>query len=79
MYGTDGMMNTAMAEGRYFTNGTDATNSPGGLGANLPNGQYTFIDGDFVLGPGSLTDSVDGDDGESTRRTQGGVFLVGFD
>jgi hypothetical protein len=55
LYGTDGMMNTASAEGRYFTNETDATNSTGGLGASSPNGQLTFVDGDFTLGPGSPT------------------------
>jgi hypothetical protein len=55
LYGTDGMMNIAAAEGRYFTSGTDATSSTGGLGADNPNGQLTFVDGDFVLGPGSPT------------------------
>ena len=55
LYGTDGMMNTAIAEGRYFTSGAAATSSTGGLGANNPNGQLTFVDGDFTLGPGSPT------------------------
>lgn len=55
LYGTDGMMNAAMSQGRYFTNGTDATSSPGGIGADNPNGVLTFVDGDFVLGPGNPT------------------------
>jgi hypothetical protein len=55
LYGTDGMLNAAASEGRYFTDGASATNSTGGLGASNPNGLLTFIDGDFVLGPGSPT------------------------
>ena len=55
LYGSDGMMNSAVSQGRYFTNGADVYSSTGGLGANNPNGLLTFVDGDFVLGPGSPT------------------------
>ncbi len=47
--GSDGIKATAMSQGRYFTNGTDAVNSPLGLGASYSQGALTFVDGDFVL------------------------------
>jgi hypothetical protein len=55
LYGSEGMMNSAVSQGRYFTSGADVYNSTGALGANNPNGLLTFVDGDFVLGPGSPT------------------------
>ena len=55
LYGDDGMMNSAVSQGRYFTSGAAAYGSAGSLGANNPNGLLTFVDGDFVLGPGSPT------------------------
>jgi len=55
LYGSDGMMNSAVSQGRYFTSGAAASNSPGGLGANNQNGLLTFVDGDMTIGPGSPT------------------------
>ena len=55
LYGTEGLMHSALNPGRYFTSGTDAINSAAGLGANNPDGVFTFVDGDFVLGPGNPT------------------------
>lgn len=55
MYGTEGMMNAAINQGRYFANQTAAINSTLGLGATSPDGVLTFIDGDLTLGPGNPT------------------------
>lgn len=68
--GPDGIKATAMSQGRYFTNGTDAVNSPLGLGANYSQGALTFVDGDFVLGPGSPT-------GQGTLVVTGTITLNG--
>lgn len=70
LYGSDGMMATAVSQGRYFTNGASAIASPGGLGATNPNGILTFVDGDFVLGPGNPT-------GQGTLIVTGTLTLNG--
>jgi len=70
LYGSEGMMNSAINQGRYFTNGTDAINSAGSLGATNPNGLLTFVDGDFTLGPGSPT-------GQGTLIVTGNLTLNG--
>lgn len=53
LYGSEGMMNLAINQGRYFTSGADAINSTAGLGASNSEGVLTFVDGDFTLGPGN--------------------------
>jgi hypothetical protein len=70
LYGTEGMMNAAINQGRYFTTGADAINSTAGLGANNPDGVYTFVDGDLVLGPGNPT-------GQGTLIVTGKLTLHG--
>ncbi len=55
LYGTEGMMNSAINQGRYFTSGASAIASGAGLGASNPDGVLTFVDGDFTLGPGTPT------------------------
>jgi hypothetical protein len=70
LYGSEGMMQSAINQGRYFANGTDAINSAGGLGANNPDGALTFVDGDFTLGPGSPT-------GQGTLIVTGNLTLNG--
>jgi len=70
LYGTDGMMHAAMLEGRYFSSGTDAIASPGGLGASNPDGLLTFVDGDLTLGPGNPT-------GQGTLIVTGNLTLSG--
>jgi len=70
MYGTEGMMNSAINQGRYFTSGTSAVASAAGLGANNPDGVLTFVDGDFTLGPGSPT-------GQGTLIVTGTLTLDG--
>lgn len=49
LYGTDGVMAAAVREGRYFSTGQAAIDSPEGLGAGNPNEVLTFVDGDLVL------------------------------
>lgn len=70
LYGTDGMMNAAIAEGRYFSTGAAAIASTGGLGASNPDGVLTFVDGDFTLGPGDPT-------GQGTLIVTGTLTLDG--
>jgi hypothetical protein len=53
LYGPEGMKNSAINQGRYFTSGADAINSAAHLGASNPDGILTFVDGDLVLGPGN--------------------------
>lgn len=53
--GPYGLKAAAYRQGRYFGSGTDAINSPGGLGASNPNGVLTFVDGDLTLGAGDPT------------------------
>lgn len=70
MYGPEGMMNSAINQGRYFTSGADAINSAAGLGASNPDGVLTFVDGDLVLGPGNPT-------GQGTLIVTGKLTLDG--
>jgi len=70
LYGTEGMMNSAINQGRYFTDGASAIASDAGLGASNPDGVLTFIDGDFTLGPGSPT-------GQGTLIVTGTLTLNG--
>jgi hypothetical protein len=70
LYGSEGMMNAAINQGRYFPNGTAAINSAAGLGANNPDGVLTFVDGDFTLGPGNPT-------GQGTLIVTGNLTLDG--
>lgn len=68
--GPEGMKNAAINQGRYFNTGTDAINSAAGLGASNPDGVFTFVDGDLVLGPGSPT-------GQGTLIVTGNLTLNG--
>ena len=70
LYGTEGMMNAAINQGRYFTTGAAATSSVAGLGASNPDGVLTFVDGDFTLGPGNPT-------GQGTLIVTGDLTLDG--
>ncbi len=70
MYGSEGMMQAAINQGRYFTSGADALASLPGIGANHPDGAFTFVDGDFVLGPGNPT-------GQGTLIVTGTLTLDG--
>ncbi len=70
MYGTEGMMQMAINQGRYFTDGASATSSAAGLGANNPDGVLTFVDGNFTLGPGNPT-------GQGTLIVTGKLTLDG--
>jgi len=70
LYGTEGMMNAAMNQGRYFTSATDAYSSTAGIGANSPDGVLTFVDGDLTLGPGNPT-------GQGTLIVTGDLTLNG--
>jgi hypothetical protein len=70
LYGSEGMMNAAINQGRYFSSGTAAINSTAGLGASNPDGVLTFVDGDFVLGPGNPT-------GQGTLIVTGNLTLNG--
>jgi hypothetical protein len=71
LYGTNpGMKAMAMRQGRYFTGGAAAMSSAAGLGANLPDGILTFVDGDLVLGPGNPT-------GKGTLIVTGDLTLDG--
>jgi len=70
LYGTEGMMNSAINQGRYFTSGASAIASAAGLGANNPDGVLTFVDGDFTLGPGNPT-------GQGTLIVTGDLTLDG--
>lgn len=70
LYGTEGMMNTAINQGRYFSTGAAAIASTAGLGASHPDGVLTFVDGDLTLGPGSPT-------GQGTLIVTGSLTLDG--
>ena len=70
LYGPEGMMNSAINQGRYFTSGADAINSAAGLGASNPDGVFTFVDGDLTLGPGNPT-------GQGTLIITGNLILDG--
>jgi hypothetical protein len=49
LYGPEGLEQVARNEGRYFTSGPAAIASTEGLGANSPDGVFTFVDGDLIL------------------------------
>ena len=70
LYGTEGMKNAAINQGRYFTTGAAAIASTAGLGANHPDGVFTFVDGDLALGPGNPT-------GQGTLIVTGNLTLTG--
>ena len=70
LYGSEGMMNSAINQGRYFTSGASAIASAAGLGASNPDGVLTFVDGDFTLGPGNPT-------GQGTLIVTGNLTLDG--
>ena len=70
MYGTEGMMNSAINQGRYFTSGASAIASTASLGASNPDGAFTFVDGDLTLGPGNPT-------GQGTLIVTGDLTLNG--
>lgn len=55
LYGTEGMKNAALNQGRYFATALEATSSAAGLGASNPDGVLTFVDGNLTLGPGNPT------------------------
>lgn len=55
LYGSEGMKQAAINQGRYFNSGDAAIASDAGLGASNPDGVFTFVDGDLTLGPGSPT------------------------
>ena len=68
--GSEGMKNSAINQGRYFTTGASAIASTAGLGANNPDGVFTFVDGDLTLGPGNPT-------GQGTLIVTGTLTLNG--
>jgi hypothetical protein len=70
LYGSEGMKNAAINQGRYFTTGAAAISSTAGLGANNPDGVFTFVDGDLTLGPGNPT-------GQGTLIVTGNLTLDG--
>lgn len=70
LYGTEGMKNAAINQGRYFATGAAAIASTAGLGGNNPDGVLTFVDGDLVLGPGNPT-------GQGTLIVTGNLTLNG--
>ncbi|HEV8431583.1 MAG TPA: hypothetical protein VGQ41_27030 [Pyrinomonadaceae bacterium] len=70
LYGTEGMKNAAINQGRYFTTGAAAISSTASLGANNPDGVFTFVDGDLTLGPGNPT-------GQGTLIVTGDLTLDG--
>lgn len=70
LYGPEGMMNSAINQGRYFTSGAAAIASTAGLGASNSDGVYTFVDGDLTLGPGNPT-------GQGTLIVTGKLTLDG--
>jgi len=70
LYGTEGMMNSAINQGRYFTSGASAIASTAGLGASNSDGVLTFVDGDLTLGPGNPT-------GQGTLIVTGNLTLDG--
>ena len=70
LYGTEGMMNSAINQGRYFTSGASAIASAAGLGASNPDGVFTFVDGDLTLGPGNPS-------GQGTLIVTGNLTLDG--
>jgi len=70
LYGTEGMKNAAINQGRYFTTEAAAKASTAGLGASNTDGVLTFVDGNLTLGPGSPT-------GQGTLIVTGDLTLDG--
>ena len=70
LYGSEGMKQAAINQGRYFANETDAKASTASLGASNPDGVFTFVDGDLTLGPGNPT-------GQGTLIVTGKLTLDG--
>ena len=70
LYGSEGMKQAAINQGRYFTSGAAALASTAGIGANNPDGVFTFVDGDLTLGPGDPT-------GQGTLIVTGKLTLDG--
>jgi len=70
LYGSEGMKQAAINQGRYFTSGAAAIASTASLGASNPDGVLTFVDGDLVLGPGNPT-------GQGTLIVTGTLTLNG--
>ena len=72
LYGSEGMKQAAINQGRYFATSADAVASTAGLGggAAYPDGVLTFIDGDLTLGPGNPT-------GQGTLIVTGTLTLNG--
>ena len=70
LYGSEGLMNAAINQGRYFSSGADAIASAAGLGASSTDGVFTFVDGDLTIGPGDPT-------GQGTLIVTGDLTLNG--
>ena len=70
VYGPDGLMQAAINQGRYFTSGPAAKASAEGLGANSPDGVFTFVDGDLVIEAGNPS-------GQGTLVVTGNLTLNG--
>ena len=70
LYGSEGMMQSAINQGRYFTTEAAAKSSAAGLGASNSDGILTFVDGDLTLGPGTPT-------GQGTLIVTGTLTLDG--
>ena len=70
LYGDEGMMQSAINQGRYFPTQDAAKSSAASLGASNPDGVLTFVDGDLTLGPGSPT-------GQGTLIVTGNLTLDG--
>ena len=68
--GSEGIKNSAINQGRYFTTAADAYASTAGIGASNPDGVLTFVDGDLTLGPGNPT-------GQGTLVVTGKLTLDG--
>jgi hypothetical protein len=70
LYGTEGMMQAAINQNRYFTSGPAAISSTLSLGATQPDGVLTFVDGDITIGPGNPS-------GQGTLIVTGNLTLDG--
>lgn len=70
LYGSEGMMQAAINQGRYFTTEAAAKASAAGLGASNPDGVLTFVDGNLTLDPGSPS-------GQGTLIVTGNLILNG--
>ena len=70
LYGPDGLEQAAINQGRYFSNGPAAKASAEGLGANSPDGVFTFVDGDLIVEAGDPS-------GQGTLVVTGNLTLRG--